>query len=421
MESYPKYDYLDIQQSFFIWHRSDKGYFWDEEAMAGGLFAATKNGKPFFLEEFPLSHEKRKKIEKEKGLPPSPFLLPLPETEGYYPYKPLEENPTLFLEFAETTPTRKGILEFANKYGMLLPNGETQVFSEAYRLREGEKPPKWVLGTDGLLKDRENNKYAMVFGESLRFWQNEIQDMAFAVNVWEALKNEDLEFLKRVILWHAENEVVSVVKTNIPKLVLLNRFHNAADVSKVTESKETLRAIHDSLPTKEDVPLRVQLSYIAARDYKKELFSRFVVGDLLLPARCYIQAAINEKLKKYVVKPRLLLDEKNQLKPYLMPESLLAAMWYQFYLTVVGERQFKRCSVCGRWEDITDKTVAWTKHETCANKERVKKYREAVREALKLYKEGKTIEEIAEELGKSIEWVRKQVGKTKTFPKRGKI
>jgi len=62
-----------------------------------------------------------------------------------------------------------------------------------------------------------------------------------------------------------------------------------------------------------------------------------------------------------------------------------------------------------RGEDVTEKTAAWTKHEACANRERVEKYRQAVREAQRLYREGKPLEEIAAQLGRPIEWVRKQL------------
>jgi len=406
VESYTKYDYLDIQQSFFVWYRSDKGYFWDEEAKPGGIFSISPDGTI----AMPTSDEERQLKDERRQIygPHPPFLLAVPETTGFYPLRVLEEEPTLFLKFADVIPTRKGILEFANKYGMLT-HGETQVFSEAYRLSEEQKPPEWSLGTDGLMKENEK-KYAIVFGESLQFWQHEIRDMAWTVWVWEALKEKDIDFLKRVIYWDGD-KAVGCVLVNIPKEAL-RQFEDAKEVQEAAhpDNADYLRGY---LPEPKEVPLSVSFGWLATEYTNQEILYRFKPGDLFLPAKYLVQSRINKKLEKYITKPRLLLDEKNQLRPYLMPESLLAAMWYQFYLAAVGEKRFKRCSICGRWEDVTEKTSAWTKHEACANKERVRKYRQAVREAQKLYREGKPLEYIATELGRSVEWVKKQVGGSK--------
>lgn len=417
VENYPKYDYLDIQQAFFVWYRSDKGYYWDEEAEAGGVFNISPDG----TSTIPTDERERQFREEKRQIygPHPPFLLEVPETTGFYPLRVLEEEPTLFLKFAEVIPTRKGILEFANRYGMLT-YGETQVITPRYRLEPAQE--EQIREQGGLVthvqRGEKTEAYQTVFGESLRFWQHEIQDMAWTVQVWEALKEKDVEFLKRVIYWSG-NEAVGCVLVNIPREAL-TQFENAEEVLEATRPNnwDYLRAY---LPEPEEIPLSVSSSWLATEWTNREILSRFKPGDLHLPAQYLVQSRINKKLKKYVTKPRLLLDEKNQLKPYLMPENLLAAMWYQFYLAAVGEKRFKRCSVCGRWEDVTEKTVAWTKHEACANRERVEKYRQAVREAQRLYREGKPLEEIGAELGKPIEWVRKQVARSKaTATGRGK-
>lgn len=405
MEEYPKYDYLDIQQAFFVWYRSDKGYYWDEEARPGGVFNISPDGTSTIPTD-----ERERQLREEKGQvygPHPPFLLEVPETTGYYPLRGLEEEPTLFLKFAEVIPTRKGILEFANGYGMLTYGG-TQVITPRYRLEPARE--EQIREQGGLVthvqRGEKTEAYQTVFGESLHFWQHEIQDMAWTVWVWEALKEWDMEFLERVIYWEG-NDAVGCVLVNIPREAL-TQFEDAKEVLEAArpENWDYLRAY---LPEPEEIPLLTSYNWLAAHNLKPEIFSRLKPGDLLLPAQYLVQSRINKKLKKYITKPRLLLDEKNNLKPYLMPENLLAVMWYQFYLAAIGEKRFKRCSVCGRWEDVTEKTAAWTKHEACANKERVERYRQAVREAQRLYREGKPLEAIAAELERPIEWVRRQV------------
>ncbi|WP_338826277.1 hypothetical protein MTBGP_09810 [Moorella thermoacetica] len=372
-EEHPKYEYLDIQQTFFVWYRSDKGYYWDEEAKPGGQFDITLDGTKLMLTD---ERERQIRLEKKHVYGPfSPFLLEVPETTGYYPLNVLEEEPTLFLKFAEVTPTRKGILEFANNYGMLT-YGETQVLTPKYRIESGQKGSLRTRGAFGITKVIEEgltaDNYAIVFGESLRFWQNEIRDMAWAVLVWEALKDKNTDILKRIIYWKGE-EAVGYVLVNINKEALL-QFYNAEEVLRATRP-DNWNNFKAYLP--EEVTLSTSSGWLATKwTSRRELFSRFKPGDLLLPAQYLLQSSINKKLKKYITKPRLLLDDKNNLQPYLMPENLLSAMWYQFYLTVIGEKKYKRCSICGLWADVTDKRSNWSKHPECANRARVKKCRE---------------------------------------------
>ncbi|MGB9859393.1 MAG: hypothetical protein ACPLQP_05605 [Moorellaceae bacterium] len=375
VEDYPKYDYLDIQQTFFVWYRSEKGYYWEWEAEPGGPFDISLAGTTR-----PLTDETKRQLRKE--IQP-PFLLELPETTGYLPRRVLEEETKLFLEFAELATTCEGILKFANKYGRLT-YGETQVQTPKHR--------------------------KTVFGESLGFWQWEIRDMAWAVWVWEALKEEDEGFLRRVIYWSDDGQAVGYVLL-YPKEVL-TRFESAAEAVKAIFARNNQQLPEDT---------KISWGWLASEKVNREVFRRCRPGDFFLPARYLLQATINEKLKVYATRPVLLLGDKNNLVPYLMPENLLGAMWLQLYFAAVGEKRFKRCSACGDWEDVTDKTAAWTKHEACANKKRVEKYRQAVRKAQRLYREGKPLEEIAAELGRPIEWVRKQVaGLGATATGRGK-
>jgi len=53
-----------------------------------------------------------------------------------FEYRPLENNPTLFFQFAATEPSRDGILAFANEYGQL-----ADPFPEEYSVLENVKRP----------------------------------------------------------------------------------------------------------------------------------------------------------------------------------------------------------------------------------------------------------------------------------------
>jgi hypothetical protein len=344
-------EYLDIEQSFFVWYRADRGYYWDEQARPGGLFAETRDHKPFFPEE-DLSPEFRKKLESCPTGPQPPFLIETPETTGFIGSRLPEEKPTLFLEFADTPPTREGILDFANAYGPLT-YGETEVLTPRYSYPKGQEEKKpWKHGVPGSYDQGDGQIYGGVFSDSLGFWLNEIRDMRWTVQVWEWLVNQDTVALERVIHW--DKEGVRYVLTDWEAL-----SGSTADIMGQIKAARAPCA----------------WGVLASKDHHGEILARFRQGDVLLPAQYLIQSRINKKLQKLVVRPRLLMNDHNQLEPYLCPENLLAAMWFQFFRAATGEKQFRRCSICGLWADVTEKTKKWSKHPECANRERVRRSR----------------------------------------------
>lgn len=288
--------YLDIEQSLFVWHVADSGY------------EITEAAQPIFAE---------KHLEKFKG----PYLVEKREASGYYTIKPLEDEPTLFLKFAETPPTNEGILAFASKYGFL---GEHQDIFET--------------------KD---------------FWLHSIRKMRNLTTIWQAVETKDSEALKRFFLWTEDLKRV--------RYCIHETEHDAREVLE--------NAL--SLMLDKEEPIEIERGVIADSErFDPLIFKRFKPGDLVLPAKCFLQQNINKGLEKYPLLPILLLNEKNELIPYLYPSSLLSAMYLQFFRAVAGERKYKRCAICGRWEDATDKKATWNKHRTCANREYVRKHRE---------------------------------------------
>lgn len=204
-----------------------------------------------------------------------------------------------------------------------------------------------------------------LFGESIEFWRREIADMHVVVDLWNALKQKNTYKLNQFITWEDKEEVKYILGTQ--KSGFLNKLNSP--------------------------------------------FSRFNFGDVFLPAQYVIQNEINVKLGKYPTNPRLIMDNKNQLKQYLTPSSLLAAMWFQFYQAVTGEKLFKRCEVCRKWEDVTNNKVTWSKHPECAGRERAANYRERKKEILNLCAEGKTIDEIAQITEVDIKQIKKWIEK----------
>lgn len=297
-----------IQPVEFVWHKAKRGYCWKEEA-----YTASENRIDFkagpFLTGIP---EKRKStpgetIEKslarmEWSTDGAPYVgTPLASFE----YRPLENNPTLFFDFAETEPTREGVLAFANKYGQL-----AMPFREEY----------WVL------EDGEET-----FGEcdSLLFWQQEIREMSHLVRLYELWKDKDRKTLRKgVVTWNGND---ATIKT------------------------------HRGTSCVFGVPKR----------------------DVLLVAQRVIQVRVNDKFdqgldgaRSYVgIRPMLKLNEANQFLSYLVPDSLLSAIWLQLYQAVLGKTNFKRCEICHEPVDVTDKSSNWRYHPRCYNARKQKEYR----------------------------------------------
>lgn len=108
---------------------------------------------------------------------------------------------------------------------------------------------------------------------------------------------------------------------------------------------------------------------------KEGLLSKNGHTDPFERAKEYVSAVIWGKLTDYPLK--LILDPVNNQTPgYFFPSNLISAMWYQFYLWVIGKKRYRRCAVCGKWEDITNRRSDWSAHPECALKVRVKRYRE---------------------------------------------
>lgn len=66
--------------------------------------------------------------------------------------------------------------------------------------------------------------------------------------------------------------------------------------------------------------------------------------------------------------------------PTIKPETLIAGMWYQLTEFFAGKRQYRECSCCRDWEDITDNRSNWDKHIDCARKARTNRYRRKKKE-----------------------------------------
>ena len=356
-----KYDYFDLEQVHFRWKRAEGGYYWDNEAAIQeersslikaltydraleafkGWSEFAKKTMEKTRERFPDIKNEQREDKINKLFKWGPFLIESPKSTGLIDTDPLKES-NLFLKFAALEPEPESIKNFADEYGLL-----TRGFflrTPAYSYPKGEDKSKpWRHG-GCLTLDEDSSKlktFGIVQGEPFAFWRYAIAHIKAATTIWEMLGNEDLAALEPMIFWDSEEDSVRVM---VPLV-----FKNYSMVHPID---------------------------VASWDYRPAVFERLRRGDVVKPAKLALQEIINKNLWSLNVNPTLTLDDEGGLAPYFYPQTLLAAMWFQLFQAVIGEKKYKRCELCGLWEDVTDRTAKWKKHPECANRDRVKRSRE---------------------------------------------
>jgi hypothetical protein len=239
----------------FLWKVPRGGYYLDEDLISAPA--------PIELGDVPLN---------------PPWLVGLPDDEmpsrQYAPF----QKPNLFRQFSALSPHHKAIARFASRYGLL-----------------GHKVPLIYPNQPG---------QPLQEGESLQFWQREIQEMAILVELWDLVRYEREEPLSKIILW---------------------RNHPRSIIFKWQENRQSLIA-SDLLP---DGVSCTQWEY----------------KDVIGPARYYLCRQINERLRSHV-SPSILPFLDGEI--YMFPDSLLSAMYVMFALEVSGRiHPAIQCRGCG--------------------------------------------------------------------------
>jgi len=333
----------------FTWDVYEGGYRWVETVQARALTQPTPL-KPA------IDHEAA-----GAEVRPQLFLTDgLPLTAGSFRarhYQPLHLHSSLFRTFAETVPTREGILAFADEYGPLGVGVPIEL------------PPP---GTSGI--------QTFGTGEPLSVWVGEILAFCQALTLWDMAREGDVAGLSRYIRWVGPDAVA-----------------------------------YDSDPDRDPGappagPLLHEQRWLATREIRPDVLERFRPGDLIQPALYQVQGVVNVHLGQRI-SPRLLANPQyTQLGLYFMPGSLIGALWLQFAQAIDGNKDYRRCRECQKWFELTPE-VARTNRRFCSNACRSKAYRKRQAEARRCDGAGVPLESIAEQLGTDITTVRRWVAR----------
>jgi hypothetical protein len=115
-----------------------------------------------------------------------------------------------------------------------------------------------------------------------------------------------------------------------------------------------------------------------ATPHEPEVLEKLQYPELVQPALRHLQRLLNENLKRHQSLAQLLWSQ-TELRIFVRPTSLIAAMWLQFALAIDGDRQYRTCMECGRWFEVggpNKRSDAETCDVTC-RKRRQNKRRES--------------------------------------------
>lgn len=250
-----------------------------------------------------------------------PWLIVANPSEGYREYRPLTEEPTLYKDFAKLALDAKEILDFSNRYGMLL-GGQLLLAGPTVR-------------TDHIL----------LGGESLWLWAEEIIAMREAVELVDAIRdaelNSDKDRLEQLIIWR-KNQIAynpgagpwRETPKELQAMLLL-----------VRQARRQQRA--PSGPEDITIPLIYDPRF---KDWARD-------RNLVDPAKEYLVMIINKRIRGNV-SPQLRMVEGRSSEIHLrasqVPHNLLGAMWLQVFQDFAGMRRIRECPLCGKWFDAVN-------------------------------------------------------------------
>lgn len=277
-----------------------------------------------------------------------PALIGLGQSQRHY-----QPEPNLFLKFAAIDPgSDSQILSFANTYGLL----ESARFYFPKR-KKGE-PVQSFLGE---LRSR---------------WVENLHPMKQAVSLWDAITSKDTSLLEKCVVWESSQHIT---------------YHWPP-----SSDWQTPWSTHAT---------------IASPQVNQDFLTRFRLGDVVMPARMYLQKIVNEHLQQTVA-PRLLWTppDRQKMGLFFVPESLIGCLWYQLAGAIADFHKFRTCDVCQKPMLVAPEGSGYrTNRKTCSNACRIRLYAGRKAEARRLRSEKHSVREIAKQLDTDVEQIKKWI------------
>jgi hypothetical protein len=280
----------------------------------------------------------------------------------------------LFLELAQVEPTPEGVRRFRKRFEDLPVRGMSLIVDSGTR---------HVL--DRFVKSRPQLPDDSSLLEATL-------DMRMCVNLWRLLDHP----LSQRFAMEDEPE-----RTELKNHV---RWQKGGD--------NGLCVVYDSHPgldAKQKVPppdTRI-VKVIASKSMCPDLWWQFRSDDPVIPTISYLQRVVNQYLQDTTI-PRLLWDraqKRMKMFKWIIPKTLLAAIWLQFQEAILGNEKYEKCKECGRWLGVFA-AGARIDRQYCSASCKVKAHRRRKEKALQLHEQGMKAKKIAEEVGSDEDTVK---------------
>ncbi len=212
------------------------------------------------------------------------------------------------------------------------------------------------------------------FAEYYSSWVEAVSSMHYAVTLWDFVQQRDKAGLSRYVRW---------------------------------QDTKTLVFKRDG-------------KWTPAPPFPTDLQPALVPGEIVLPALFYVQRQLNLHIERVVSPAVLFTSEYTRLSIYLMPDTLLDALWLQFAQAVTGNQEYRQCQQCGEWFEI-DHDITRSNRVFCSNACRSKAYRSRQDKAHQLAAAGVSATAIAEQLGTDRGTVEKWIVRPQAAKKDKKV
>ena len=216
-------------------------------------------------------------------------------------YDPFLKFPALFRTFADTEPTEQGILEFANRYGLL--GGDVTIQTPSVSPIDGPFEPVYQF-------------------EHFSVWEWEIRWMQHAVSMWDSVREGDSKYLSEFIYWIDEDTV---------------------------EFKFNLQSSFKTWMQYGHIPIMSGRETFSREVGRDQLSKSFPYGNVIQPALYFMQMIVNRGMIDRVSLGCTWSTDLNRPRLQLHPYGLIGALWLQFAQAIDGDKNFHLCSNCRKW------------------------------------------------------------------------
>ena len=276
-------------------------------------------------------------------------------------YRPLEDAPTIFLEFSDLNGTFSEIIRFANRFGSL--GGDSQI--------------QFVLEDDSGFQSR-------LWGETLTWWTSEAAEIRNVTDLWVLAQEGTPKDLKGLLEEGKDGEIY----LSFPDFEVSDGEEEGNAPVRYIDF-DRFRALHQKkAPTAEikafwsdQIAQNVSGAHeivgqglVASKDFHPE--RRPIVKRLGARAAInfFVADLINAGLKARA-SPRIgwsHIDRSHQLT--FTPHSLLGTIWLQLAMAIAENRDYRVCGTCGSWFEVAPGRGRPNK-TYCSNACRMRAYR----------------------------------------------